>query len=317
MPFVGRGLFARARALPVQVCLSLSLALAWPATAQAPGGDVGLSSLYTDLNLANCELMETRQEGNYSRYKCAGLDGIAVDVRRFDDRMMVSYQAPACPAAPQTFISFNEAGSKNEWRLRGGRPFAAILRFNVSGNGSLNIARSWLVVSKIISGRSCPIAYIAGDRPEANTIARQVADSYADRDFECGVDAPRIMSARPIALAQLVMNAFCSSKELPLGEDVEFFEKQEDRHAVETLEETRVCLKEAAKGFVSPEEDRALVANTIAKWCGADLANVIKSNRRTSQRAYEIIRVLAHREIDRLFFNQSPVPTSRSPAIPR
>jgi len=316
MPFVGRGLFAHERALPVLMCLSLSVALARLAIAQVPAG-VSTSSLYTDLNLATCELMETRQEGNYSRYKCAGLGTIAVDVERFDDRMMVSYPAPACPAAPQTFLSFNEAGSKIEWRLRGGRPFAAILRFNVSGNGSLNIARSWLVVSKIIPGRSCPIAYIAGDRPDANTIARQMADSYADRGFECGVDAPRIMSARSIALAQLVMNPFCSSTELPLGEDVEFVEKLTDRHAVETLEETGVCLKEAAKGFVSPEEDRALVANTIAKWCGADLADVIKSYGRTSQRAFEIIRVLAHRGIDRLFFNQPPVPAGSSPAIPR
>lgn len=196
----------RTQALLVLACCGL--ALAKPAMAQEQARP-NVSSTYTDLTLAGCSLLKTREEGNYRRYKCAGLGGISIEVASFDSRMMVSYPVSACSAGPQTFVYFNEAGSKVEWRLRNGVPFATILRFSLSWDGAVSIARSWLVVSTIVGGESSPIAYIAGNLPNANTIAREAADTYAERDFKCGVDLPRIASPRAVSLGDLVMNSTC------------------------------------------------------------------------------------------------------------
>ncbi len=74
-----------------------------------------------------------------------------------------------------------------EWRSAGGKPFAAILRYDV-GKAIGGPFRSRLVVYKLEgAASSCIVGSIDGARPDANEAARKFADQRAAA-FVCGKD---------------------------------------------------------------------------------------------------------------------------------
>ncbi|MEZ5829164.1 MAG: hypothetical protein R3D30_03190 [Hyphomicrobiales bacterium] len=150
-----------------------------------------ISSAYTPLKLKLCKdvtLPEAREYGGV--FECEGYGGTLVRVAEGDLRMFVSYGPNAADqtAAQETLPQFNTIGETLEWRLASGKPFATILRFRWdSDNGE----GSTLVVTKLGKGDSCHVAYIvATGNPNANLLAREVADSQA-RGFSCKRDRPR------------------------------------------------------------------------------------------------------------------------------
>ncbi|WP_420454812.1 hypothetical protein [Rubrivirga sp.] len=147
------------------------------------GGDV--RSAYTEI--AACETIETSDESGGFVQRCSGYRGTPLYISRGDLRYDVdvgvrndTWETPG---------GFNDLGETVEWRLRDGRPFAAIVRYEVEGpGGTAAERRSDLAVVKV--GREgapgCLVGYVPADAsPDQNTAARRLADRRA-ASFECG-----------------------------------------------------------------------------------------------------------------------------------
>ena len=160
----------------------------------APAAAQKIDSAYTDVDLDTCLVRSVDDLGG--SWSCPGYKGYPLYIAEGDLRMFVSYgfNAPDEMAAHQTLSHFNTLGKKLEWRLvstaDGWRPFATILRFYTQiGDGSEPDGQV-LVVTKLEPGNTCHVAYIdARLTPDANTIARQFADTLAPV-FNCRNDEP-------------------------------------------------------------------------------------------------------------------------------
>jgi hypothetical protein len=180
--------------LPVLVAAALvSVALVGAAPAFAETND----SVYTSLDLAQCRQEAADPEDPVSGgvWWCAGYQGMPVRVAEGDLRYLVSYGENAADeiAAGETLPAFNRIGETLEWRLHddptadGRRPIATILRYFTEAEGGSE--GQVLVITKIGGpGQICHVGYVdATANPEANLIARQIADSLAPT-FGCGRD---------------------------------------------------------------------------------------------------------------------------------
>lgn len=84
-------------------------------------------------------------------------------------------------------------GERVEWRLMHGKPYAAIVRIwrqDFDEKANMPYAVEELLVIKVSSLGACRIGAVDGKRPDANTVARNMADTQA-ATFRCGVDQPR------------------------------------------------------------------------------------------------------------------------------
>lgn len=185
-----------------RVLCALAL-LAAPAAAQA------IDSRYTDLDLSRCRLIEAALEPeDGGRLECAGLPGLPVHVWEGDLRFTVAFGAePESQCAmQQTFPAFNSLGPRVEWRLAGGKPFATILRWQLSKDETGG-TESWLVVTRLGGPDTCQVGYVEGSLPDANAVARRLADETA-RGFDCRRDVPRV-EARTAAAMEEVPQVAC------------------------------------------------------------------------------------------------------------
>ena len=145
-------------------------------------GDV--RSAYT--RIANCETIERFEESGGAVQRCPGYGGVPLYVTESDLRYDVD--AGVRNDAFETPSGFNALGQTVEWRLRRGRPFAVIVRYDVDGpGGTAAERRSDLAVVKV--GREgapgCLVGYVpASATPDQNTAARRLADRDA-AGFDC------------------------------------------------------------------------------------------------------------------------------------
>lgn len=182
------------------------LLLAMLAVGAAHGADV--TSAYTSLDLRRCKLVKEESEGGYARHICPGLGGVAVRAEEFDDRSAVAFPLTPCPDVPATFSGFNSFGTMVEWRLARGRPFAAIVRYTVQDPQTM-ADRTWLVVSWLEKGRSCPAAIVSGATLDANTVARVRADALLAHPFRCGSDVPALVATGEAPQGSITSAAVC------------------------------------------------------------------------------------------------------------
>jgi hypothetical protein len=150
-------------------------------------------SAYTQINLSKCLQTQKADEQVFEgAWVCKGFGGYDVFVSAADSRDMVSFgktDANNC-AGLKSFGSFNSAGATIEWRIKAGKPFAAILRWTVSIDPEDSSKHaSWLVVSKLDHGSSCQMHYVAGSFVNANDAARKAADEKS-ASFNCDSDKP-------------------------------------------------------------------------------------------------------------------------------
>ncbi|MEP3431463.1 MAG: hypothetical protein ABJN98_22460 [Roseibium sp.] len=160
-----------------------------------------ITSDYTKIQLEKCNLFEppSTGEGTFGgSWQCQGYQGQPVYVAEGDLRMFVSFGVNAQnePAARQTLPNFNTINDTLEWRLRGGVPFATILRWFPSLDDGSN--GSVLIVTQLRpGGGTCQIARIdAQANRNANVMARQAADQMAG-GFDCN-GQPTILGNRGI-----------------------------------------------------------------------------------------------------------------------
>ena len=176
--------------------ISLSLFLTGAVLA-APVGVFAAESSYTDFNTRKCRHIPGKEAEDYGEWHCKGLPGIPVYMSAGDQRIYVSYgqNAKNEPAASQTLASFNGEGSRIEWRLERGKPFATIMRWStaVTNEKGDPVRGSVLVVTRLGAGGVCHVGYVdGGANKNANEFARKIADERA-RNFVCGKDKPIVL----------------------------------------------------------------------------------------------------------------------------
>lgn len=180
--------------------LAVTFLIAVPVTSSAA------ESVFTNLNTNACASAGEVEGGVV--LTCPGLDGYPVTYKEGDLRPSVSYgplNAAYRDGAFESFSAFGSVNTKVEWRLEGGRPVAAILRFFVSnsepatGATPKKLKGQVLVVAKVASpqeGKSCVIGLVdALANKDANQKARNVADQLS-ANFRCGQDQPAYYGAR-------------------------------------------------------------------------------------------------------------------------
>jgi hypothetical protein len=174
------------------------LILVWLAGPAWAGND----SAYTDFLPETCKQIApgaAEGEGEFSpTYECKGYNGIAVTFAEDDLRSSVAFGTDATKHCGffQTFNMFNSVGNRIEWRLKNGKPIAAILRWKVSYDPEDSTkTKDWLVVSKVGERQSCHVGYVEGGFPKANEKARWLADTTAET-FSCSLDR-QVFFAKP------------------------------------------------------------------------------------------------------------------------
>jgi hypothetical protein len=169
--------------------------------AASAGFALANSSVYTDLDLKQCETISQDPDGGV--LKCGGYEDYPVYFKEGDLRQSMLYGPAAddmVDEAFESFSAFNHVGTKIEWRLDGaGKPFAAIHRWFIdntdeTGATTPKTAGQVLVISHVANdpadGVSCAVGYVdALANKDANEIARKVADDEA-LDFACGYQEP-------------------------------------------------------------------------------------------------------------------------------
>lgn len=143
--------------------------LAMIAAFAVPAGMVQAESVYTDLDLDACDVIET-YEGGGADLRCDGLDGWDVLVHEGDARTDVDYGYANDNF--ETFSAFNGPGTKVEWMLdESGAPYATALRFLIDVDGRKAQA---LVVSKPGNSEEpgCVVGVVDAAADQANGVAR-------------------------------------------------------------------------------------------------------------------------------------------------
>lgn len=182
-----------ARTLATTLLIAAGLA-AGPAVAQG-----GFTSAYTDLDLAQCLVLEADDFG--ASWACPGYKGFPLKVNEGDLRFSLAYGFEAeanSQHGTQTLPPFNRLGDRLEWRLsnQSGRwmPVATILRYHTADPETGEDKGQVLVVSQIAEGNSCHIAYVdALANANANDLAREAADGAGD--FDCANDTVEVIGA--------------------------------------------------------------------------------------------------------------------------
>lgn len=150
-----------------------------------------LSSVYTDLSDKACKTLESDAEGaGWYKGQCKGVGGYQLILTEGDIRQSIDVVTPKGKTYRLDLIgkvspAFSVVGAKAEWRVQkqGNKttPIALIVRYNAAENhedSSKNT--SYLVVSKITKEAIC-VTDIVKPQADANTKARQLADTASTR----------------------------------------------------------------------------------------------------------------------------------------
>jgi hypothetical protein len=135
----------------------------------------GFKSAYSNLDLENCDIIESSVESAGKTYQCEGYKDMDVFVRDGDGRFTLSAgQAPDFLVQRQPF---NTPGEKVEWRLKDGQPHALIYRLNFQDPDSAGTQDDILVVASLpTSGQSGCAQALVKPGPNQTKAARNYAD---------------------------------------------------------------------------------------------------------------------------------------------
>tara|TARA_R110002020_G_scaffold152123_3_gene329706 strand:+ start:301 stop:951 length:651 start_codon:yes stop_codon:yes gene_type:complete len=152
----------------------------------------GFQSAYSNLNLENCEIIESSAESADKTYQCDGYQNMNLFVRDGDGRFTLSAgQAPDFLVGRQPF---NMPGGKVEWRLKDGEPHALIYRLNFQDPKPAGAGDDVLVVASLPAGGQSGCAQaLVKQGPNQTKAARRYADMI-NEESDCP-NEPAIISA--------------------------------------------------------------------------------------------------------------------------
>ena len=137
-------------------------------------------SIYTSLVADKCKTIDVNKgmPGNYSG-RCAGVGGYQLEVYLDDERNSIGIVLPSKKVIGldlwNHFSNFSELGDRAEWRMKGKKPVALIVRLKVSDQGDEKPPTSYLIVSKI-SGLNACVTDIVKPGKSQNAKAQSLAD---------------------------------------------------------------------------------------------------------------------------------------------
>src|SRR5436309_4843090 len=137
-------------------------------------------SIYTSLVADKCKTIAVNNgmPGNYST-SCDGIGGYKLEVYLDDERNSVGVVLPSKKTIGldlwNYFGNFSTLGEKAEWRMKGQKPVALIVRLNVSDQGDEKPQTSYLIVSKISLTNACVTDIVKPDKSQ-NAKAQRLAD---------------------------------------------------------------------------------------------------------------------------------------------
>ncbi len=171
-----------------------SNASAAPKAEATPAAASGITSAYTDVDLARCQSLSSDAESDSAAWRCPGYGDVPVFISSGDLRYDVD--AGVDNESFQTLPPFNENPTRIEWRLRDGRPFAIIFRLRLATNEQTEWSGSALGIATVgAPGRpGCTIAWIDGNVPAANAVAQRIADQRAPT-AQCAGGEPEMIHA--------------------------------------------------------------------------------------------------------------------------
>jgi len=138
-------------------------------------------SVYTTLAADKCKTIDVNKgmPGNYSG-RCAGVGGYQLEVYLDDERNSIGVVLPSSKVIGldlwNYFGNFSALGETAEWRMKGKKPVALIVRLNVSDQGDEKPPTSYLIVSRLNGTDACVTDIV---KPGKGQNAR--AQSLADR----------------------------------------------------------------------------------------------------------------------------------------
>ena len=142
-------------------------------------------SIYTSLAADKCKTIAVNNgmPGNYSG-RCDGVGGYKLEVYLDDERNSLGVVLPSKKTIGLDFWNFfgnfSALGEKAEWRMKGSKPVALIVRLNVSDQGDGKPPTSYLIVSKIIGTDAC-VTDIVKPGKSQNAKAQSLADRAATK----------------------------------------------------------------------------------------------------------------------------------------
>ncbi len=188
--------------MPIRILRVAIMALA---IAALPKAILANDSVYTDLDLDNCQTLAEDPMG--VSLKCKGYRGEPVYFKEGDLRQSVFYgrvDQELIDGGFESFAAFNHINTKVEWRLGDdGNPLPQSCAGSSTIRGQM-VARPGIPwrnprrfrVGTADYGGSCMVALVdAKANPDANALARQMADDTAS-DFACGMQEPEWVGKR-------------------------------------------------------------------------------------------------------------------------
>jgi hypothetical protein len=157
--------------------------------AAAPAG--ANDSVYTELDLDRCRLIEFIEEGESVRWECRGHASVPLLVGSGDGRFDID--AGVENEEWETLSPFNNPGPRVEWRMDGAVPIAIIFRL-VSAVPEHREAALFVETIGRAGAPGCTIGVVNAARADANLRAREIADRRAAA-FRCGIDTAERLAA--------------------------------------------------------------------------------------------------------------------------
>ena len=167
----------------------------WVVTEEPPPGDLPQTVSrepigYTSLKPEDCRLIEENQEeAGYSRHRCNGVAGFALETSESDLRQDIVVIAPDGKRSELGLSgkvakgAFNALGPTAEWRgVDKGAPSALIVRLGVANGAEPNLPDTSNLVVVKLAAPACVVAVIPPGANQ-NDAARNTADNLPDSCF--------------------------------------------------------------------------------------------------------------------------------------
>ncbi|MDQ3180884.1 MAG: hypothetical protein M3Q33_10230, partial [Acidobacteriota bacterium] len=138
-----------------------------------------------DLAADKCKTVDVDigMAGNHTG-KCKGVGGFDLEVYLDDERNSIGIVLPSKKIVGldlwSYFGNFSALGETAEWRMKGKKPVALIVRLNVSDQGDEKPPTSYLIVSKISAANVC-VTDIVKSGKNQNAQAQRLADKASGK----------------------------------------------------------------------------------------------------------------------------------------
>jgi hypothetical protein len=230
----------------------------------------------------------TDSDNEVSVWHCPGPAGYAVGFADFTTRVHLSLYLDGQKPSVLTSVDWSPGslgmGSRIEWRMANGKPFAAIVgRWrSLEEDPALSAAIEEMLVVKVTSNGGCAVGTVGALSPGALAAARDLADTRAV-NFRCGTDNPTFGANVANGGVSLLDRRFGSLEMLEHNESLVEFSHSPSGAVEIRYREPKASLRVAAGTLLFRGQERAgeIAGNAFLFTAGCQPAEYRVSGRRT------------------------------------